>query len=76
MDKANLFSVKPMLLVDVAQISGSDSLGSTVWAAVGGGIQVNVVNGRLEAGYMQTVAPAADTSVGNFFLRLVFQDFF
>ena len=75
-DKANLFSVKPMLLVDVAQISGSDSLGSTVWAAVGGGIQVNVVNGRLEAGYMQTVAPAADTSVGNFFLRLVFQDFF
>lgn len=65
-----------MLLFDVAQISGSDGLGSTVWAAVGGGIQVNIVNGRLETGYMQTVAPASDASIGNFFLRFVFQDFF
>ncbi|MCA6517608.1 MAG: hypothetical protein IM556_02980 [Pseudanabaena sp. M110S1SP2A07QC] len=75
-DRANLYSVKPMLLFDVAQISGNDGLGSRTWAAVGGGIQVNVVNGRLEMGYMQTVAPASDSSIGNFFLRLVFQDFF
>ena len=75
-NRANLYSVKPMLLFDLAQISGDNGLGSTLWAAVGGGIQVNIVNGRLEAGYMQTIAPASDSSIGNFFLRLVFQDLF
>ena len=75
-DRANLYSIKPMLLFDVAQISGDNGLGSTLWAAVGGGIQINIVNGRLEAGYMQTIAPASDSSIGNFFLRLVFQDLF
>jgi hypothetical protein len=75
-DRANLYSVKPILLFDLAQISGGDGLGSKVWAGVGGGIQVNVVNARLETGYMQTIAPATDSSTGNFFLRFLFQDFF
>jgi hypothetical protein len=62
-------------LFDVAQIS-SDGLGSKIWAGVGGGVQMNVVNARLETGYMQTIAPATDSSNGNFFLRFTFQDFF
>jgi hypothetical protein len=74
-DRANLYSIKPILLFDVAQISGNDG-GSKVWAGVGGGVQMNIVNARLETGYMQTIAPAADTSNGNFFLRFVFQNFF
>jgi hypothetical protein len=75
-DRANLYSIKPILLVDVAQIGGSDSLGSKILAGVGGGVQMNIVNGRLETGYMQTIAPATDSSNGNFFLRFTFQDFF
>jgi hypothetical protein len=74
-DRANIYSIKPILLFDVAQISGSDG-GSKVWAGVGGGVQMNIVNGRLETGYMQTIAPATDSSNGNFFLRFLFQDFF
>ncbi len=73
-DRANLYSIKPILLFDVAQIS-SDGLGSKIWAGVGGGVQLNVVNARLETGYMQTIAPATDSSNGNFFLRFLFQDF-
>jgi hypothetical protein len=73
-DRANIYSVKPILLLDVAQIS-SDILGSKIWAGIGGGLQLNVVNGRLETGYMQTITPA-DSSNGNFFLRFTFQDFF
>ncbi len=69
-------SIKPILLFDLAQISGGDGLGIQVWAGVGGGIQVNVVNARLETGYMQTIAPASDSSTGNFFRRFLFQDFF
>jgi hypothetical protein len=74
-DRANLYSIKPILLFDLAQIS-SDGLGSKIWAGVGGGVQMNVVNARLETGYMQTIAPATDSSNGNFFLRFTFQDFF
>lgn len=75
-DRANIYAIKPMLLFDVAQISGNNGLGSRTWAAMGAGIQVNVVTGRLETGYMQTITPASDSSNGNFFLRIVFQDFF
>jgi hypothetical protein len=75
-DRANLYSIKPMLLFDVAQISGNNGLGSNIWAALGAGIQVNIVNGRLETGYMQTIAPASNSSIGNFFLRFVFQNLF
>jgi Omp85 superfamily domain len=75
-DRANLYSVKPMLLFDVAQLSGGDGLGSNTRAAVGGGLQLNIVNGRLETGYLHTIAPATDSSNGNFFLRFLFQDFF
>ncbi len=75
-DRANIYAIKPMLLFDIAQISGKDGLGSRTWAAMGAGLQVNVVNGRLETGYMQTITPASDSSNGNFFLRVVFQDFF
>jgi hypothetical protein len=74
-DRANIYSIKPILLFDVAQISGSDG-GSKIWAGVGGGVQMNVVNARLETGYMQTISPATDSSNGNFFLRFLFQDFF
>ena len=74
-DRANLYSIKPILLLDLAQIS-SDGSGSKIWAGVGGGVQMTVVNARFETGYMQTIAPSTDASNGNFFLRFLFQDFF
>jgi hypothetical protein len=72
-DRANLYAIKPMLLFDVAQISGSS--GSKLWTAAGAGVQVNIVNGRFETGYMQTISPASDSGTGNFFVRLLFENF-
>jgi Omp85 superfamily domain len=72
-DRANLYAVKPMLLFDVAQISGSS--GSKLWTAAGAGVQVNIVNGKIETGYMQTISPATDSGIGNFFVRLAFDNF-
>jgi hypothetical protein len=74
-DRANLYSIKPMLMLDLAQIAG-DGVGSKIWAGVGGGVQINIVNAKFETGYMQTIAPSTDSTIGNFFLRFVFQDFF
>lgn len=75
-DRANLYSIKPMLMLDdVAQIPG-DEVGSKIWAGVGGGVQINIVKAKFETGYMQTLAPSTDSSIGNFFLRFVFKDFF
>jgi hypothetical protein len=36
---------------------------------------VNIVNGKIETGYMQTISPATDSGTGNFFVRLVFENF-
>jgi hypothetical protein len=72
-DRANLYAIKPMLLFDVAQISGNS--GSKLWTAAGAGVQVNIVNGKIETGYMQTISPATDSGTGNFFVRLVFENF-
>jgi hypothetical protein len=72
-DRANLYAIKPMLLFDVAQISGNS--GSKFWTAAGAGVQVHIVNGRIETGYMQTISPATDSGTGNFFVRLVFENF-
>jgi hypothetical protein len=63
-------------MLDVTQIGDSDGLVSTIWAGLGGELQMNIVNAKFEIGYMQTIAPLTDSSVGNFSLRFVFQDFF
>ena len=75
-DQANLFSVKPLLMVDVAQILGAGSGDSRVRVAVGGGLQLTVVVARFEVGYLYAVQRAPGDDRGNLFVRLIFQNLF
>lgn len=74
-DRANILSIKPLLLFDLAQLHQS-GLQNKTWTAAGAGIQLSVVIARLEIGYMHTISPKSDSKKGNFFLRFVFQNFF
>lgn len=73
-DRANVYSVKPLLLCDLAgQDEGSGD--HRVQAAIGGGLQLTIVTAKMEIGYMHTVAGGRDKS-GNLFGRIVFQNLF
>jgi hypothetical protein len=74
-DRANVYSLKPLLLCDVAG-QDSASAGHHVQAAVGGGLQLTIVTAKMELGYMHTVAGANGDDSGNFFARIVFQNLF
>ena len=71
---ANIWSVKPMLMVDVAGLS--DGSESETWVSVGAGVQVTVVTAKFEAGYSRTVSGPTLGSRGAPFARLVFQRLF
>ncbi|MEN3370606.1 MAG: hypothetical protein V7609_2749 [Verrucomicrobiota bacterium] len=72
---ANLYSIKPLLMVDAAGLSGPGASSET-WLAVGGGLQLTVVTAKFEAGYMRTISGPTFGHEGNFFARLVFQNLF
>lgn len=74
-DRASIYSVKPILLFDLAKIK-EQSLGNITWFATGLGVQLNIVVARFETGYMHTVFPAVHSNKGNFFLRFTFQNFY
>jgi len=74
-DDANLYSIKPLLMMDAAGLSSQGGSRET-WLAVGGGIQLTVVTAKLEAGYMRTLSGPAFGQQGNAFVRLVFQNLF
>ena len=75
-DRANVYAIKPMLLADLAQIGAGGNTPATTWAAVGPGLQLNVVTARLQLGYLRTVANGSAKGGGNFFVRLVIQNFY
>ena len=75
-DQANLFAVKPLFMLDVAQISGAANGDSRVRVAVGGGLQLTVVVARFEIGYLYAVQRAPGDDRGNLFVRLTFQNLF
>jgi len=75
-DQANLFSVKPLLMLDVGQIAGAAQGDGRVRMAVGGGLQLTVVVARFEVGYLHTVQRAPGDDRGNLFVRLTFQNLF
>ena len=74
-DEANLYSIKPLLMLDAAGLSG-EGASSETWLAVGGGVQLTVVTAKFEAGYMRTVSGPTFGQQGNAFVRLVFQNLF
>ncbi len=75
-DQANLFSIKPLVMLDAARIGASGSSGNRVRVAIGGGIQLTVVIAKFEAGYMRTVRGLDQDDRGNVVTRLVFQNLF
>ena len=75
-DYAALYSVKPLVMLDVAQLFGGNGVPDRLWVAAGAGIQLTVVTAKLEAGYMHTVSGPTYGPKGNFFARLVFQSLF
>jgi len=76
-DDANLYAIRPLLMIDAAGLAGGLNGNSGHWLAVGAGIGVTVVTARLEAGYMQTISgPEFEPRSGSFFMRLVFHRLF
>ncbi len=74
-DRANVYSIKPVLYFDLAQLN-KHGLENKLWGAAGAGLQLNIVNAKLDLGYMQTLFPFSDKSKGNFLLRFTVQDFY
>ena len=76
-DDANLYSVRPLLMLDAAGLSGGEGVAPARWLGLGVGLAVTVVTARFEVGYMRTVSgPTYNDGRGAFFLRLVFQNLF
>lgn len=75
-DQANLFAIKPVLMFDVAGLSGRDEPSQRARLAVGGGLQFNIVVVKFEAGYMRTVRRLPGDERGNFVIRMLFERFF
>jgi hypothetical protein len=74
-DQANIFSVKPLLMFDVAHLSSGDGRGRTRYG-VGGGLQIDAVLARFEFGYLLGLNRAPGDERGNLVGRLVFKRFF
>jgi hypothetical protein len=75
-DQANIFSIKPLLMFDVANLKSPGSTGHRTPYGVGGGLQLTIVVAKFEAGYMRTVRRSPGDPRGNFVMRLVFQNLF
>lgn len=74
-DRANVYSIKPLLYFDLGQVN-KRNVADQMYAAAGTGLQINIVNARLELGYMQTVSPQKNSSKGNFLMRFTVQNFY
>jgi hypothetical protein len=75
-DQANVYSLKPLVMIDAARLWTSDTTNGRTWVAVGGGVQLTIVVAKFEAGYLRTVRREVGDNGGNFVLRLVFQNLF
>ncbi len=74
-DRANIYSIKPLLFFDLGEVN-KRSVGNRIWGASGAGLQLNIVNARLEIGYVQTLFPKSDVSKGNFLMKFSVQNFY
>lgn len=74
-DRANVYSFKPVIFFDLGEVKNRNS-GNRLWTATGLGLQVNIVNARLQLGYIHTLLPKADDDKGNFLVRFSVQNFY
>ena len=75
-DHANLISVKPLLLFDVAHLSSSRGLEGRTRFGSGLGVQLDAVLARLELGYVFGINREQGDPRGQFVGRLVFRRLF
>jgi len=73
-DNANIYSLKPLLLFDVAQIDGAG--GSRHFDSAGGGFEFMIVNFAFQAGYARTLNSQPSDRKRNVFLSLQFRNIF
>ena len=74
-DRANLYSIKPLLYFDIGQLNNRN-IDKRFWSALGMGLKLNIVNARLEFSYVQTLLPKDDASKGNFLMRFSIQNMY
>jgi hypothetical protein len=74
-DDAYLYALRPLLMLDAAELRGGLGGASARWTALGAGLSLTVTIARFEAGYMRTVS-GPDPKSGAGFMRLVFQNIF
>lgn len=74
-DDAYLYALRPLLMLDAAELRGGLGGGSARWVGVGAGLSLTLTVARFEAGYMRTVSGPEPRS-GAGFMRLVFQNLF
>lgn len=74
-DHANIYSLKPLVLFDIAQASGR-GLPSRHMESLGGGLEFMIVNFAFEAGYAATLNRQPSEPAGNVFISLQFRNFF
>lgn len=75
-DHANLYAVRPLMMLDAAKITDKENVGQHMRLAAGGGIQFNVVVAKFEVGYLRTVRSVPGDQRGNFVIRMLFEKLF
>jgi hypothetical protein len=75
-EKANLYAVKPLFMLDVGRIATERAVDQLVRVSVGGGVQMSIAIARFELGYLRSVRRFPADPRGNFIGRLFFQNLF
>ncbi len=74
--KANLYAVKPLFMLDVGRIDAPEANKERMRTAIGAGVQLTVAVAKLELGYIRTMRRMPADSRGNFLIRFVLQNLF
>jgi len=75
-DKANLYAVKPLFMLDVGSITSGGAGDQVTRVAVGGGLQMTIAVAKFEVGYLHAARRVTGDPRGNVIARLVFQNLF
>jgi hypothetical protein len=71
-DHANIYSLKPLILIDIAQMS-VPYVTTKTWMSAGLGVQLHIINARLEGAFVQSIVPKKGN---NIFFRIVVENLF